>query len=90
MQPHLNGFSGYAQTIGCADEDRLTYTLGRIQQVSFVIGCIIHPGLDEGGETLDCLLDFVWSRLTPHRTGRLRLAMLSSAPVNATGQPHRT
>ena len=58
IQPHLGGFSGYVQTIGCADEDKLIYTLSRIRQVSFVIGCTIDPGFDEGGKTFDFLLDF--------------------------------
>lgn len=55
---HLNGFSGYARRIGCADEDKLIYTLSRIHCVNFVMGCIIHPGFDEGGQTLDFLLAF--------------------------------
>ena len=58
IQSHLTGFSGYVQTIGCADEDRLLYTLGRIRQVNFVIGCVMDPGFDQGGETYDFLLDF--------------------------------
>jgi hypothetical protein len=58
VRTHLDGFSGYVRTIGCADEDKLIYTLSRIRHVTFVIGCIIDPGLDEGGRTSDFLLDF--------------------------------
>ena len=55
---HVQGFAGYVQTAGCADEDQLIYTLGRLHQTGFVIGCVIDPGFDKDGKTFAFLLKF--------------------------------
>jgi len=36
---HLRGFEGYVQTIGCENNDKLIYTLGRLRSVVVVAGC---------------------------------------------------
>ncbi len=58
IQAHLDGFSGYVRGAGCANEDKLIYTLSRIQGVNFVIGCIIEPGFDDANKTVQFLFDF--------------------------------
>jgi hypothetical protein len=55
---HLNGFEGYIQTVGCKDDDTLLYTLSRLRQVQFVIGCVINPNFDKEGKTIRFLMDF--------------------------------
>ena len=53
---HLQGFSGYVQHIFDGSRDDLVYTLSRIKQVNFVIGCVIEPGFDEADTTLNFLV----------------------------------
>ena len=54
---HLSGFTGYVQS-ACYDKDTLMYALGRVNNVRFVLGCVIEPGFDELGKVEAFLLEF--------------------------------
>jgi hypothetical protein len=55
---HLNGLEGYVKKMGCANNDKLLYALSRIGHVRFVIGCVINPGFDKNGQTIQFLGNF--------------------------------
>ena len=46
ISDHLQGFAGYVHQM-CNDDDNRIYLLSRLQQVRFVIGCVITPELDD-------------------------------------------
>ena len=58
IQTHLNGLEGFIRKVGCANNDKLLYTLSRVRYVRFVIGCVINPGFDKDGKTLQFLGNF--------------------------------
>ena len=62
LSNHLNGFAGYARQIFSGDQDDLLYLLSRIRHVSFIMGCVILPGFDEGGK-VEAFLFELTSRL---------------------------
>ena len=58
IEEHLKGLAGYAQSVSKGDTDRLAYVLSRIENIRFVLGCVIKPGFDQQGKTENFLFEF--------------------------------
>lgn len=57
LEQHLQGFCGYAEHVA-QEKDALPYILSRIQNVRFVLGCVIEPGFDADGKVQEFLFAF--------------------------------